>query len=405
LLLTGTVTSLHAQQRQPVDTPAAKVDTIVINPVPQKDIVDVLKSAFRIKGRSSATPRPHKKMYFSLFPAVGYTLQTRLAAIVASNVAFYTGGHADSASKLSTITSSIAVTQNSQVVLPVQLNIWSKNGKYNLNGDWRISRYPQNTYGLGGNSSIDSANLINYSFARIYQTLLRKVTSNFYAGVGYNLDYHWGIEEEGYEDGKTSDFAKYGSGRRSTSSGISLNLLYDDRKNPINPSGGTYANVVLRNNYKFLGSDDNWQSLLVDARKYFRFPANSNNILAFWTYDWLVLGGNPPYLDLPSTAWDTYTNVGRGYIQGRYRSRQMLYLESEYRYGITRNGLLGGVVFVNGQSFSNWPGNYQFTHIQPGAGVGLRIKLNKTSKTNIDVDYGFGSQGSRGLFINIAEVF
>lgn len=344
-------------------------------------------------------------MYFSLFPAVGYTLQTRLAAIVASNVAFYTGGYADSASKLSTITSSIAITQNSQVVLPVQLNLWSKDGKYNLSGDWRISRYPQDTYGLGGNSSIDSANLIDYSFVRIYQTLLRKVTSNFYAGIGYNLDYHWGIEEEGYDDGKLSDFAKYGSGKHSTSSGISLNLLYDDRKNSINPSGGTYANIVLRNNYKFLGSDDNWQSLLVDARKYFRFPANSNNILAFWTYDWLVLGGNPPYLDLPSTAWDTYTNVGRGYIQGRYRSRQMLYLESEYRYAITRNGLLGGVVFVNGQSFSNWPGNYQFKYVQPGAGVGLRIKLNKTSKTNIDVDYGFGSQGSRGLFINIAEVF
>lgn len=389
----------------PVDKPTAEQDTITINQVQQKDIVDVLRTAFKIKGRNNTASRPGRKFYFSLFPAVGYTLQTRLAAIVASNVAFYTGGLPDSSSKLSTITSSIAVTQNSQLVLPVQLNIWSKDGKYNLSGDLRISRYPQDTYGLGGNSSIDSANLIDYSFARIYLTLLRKVTHNFYAGIGYNLDYHWGIEEEGYEDTRKSDFAAYGSGTRETSSGVSLNLLYDDRKNSINPSGGAYANVVLRNNYKFLGSNDNWQSLLVDARKYFRFPGNSNNILAFWTYDWLVLGGKPPYLDLPSTAWDTYTNVGRGYIQGRYRSRQMLYLESEYRYGITRNGLLGGVVFVNAQSFSEWPGNYQFKYVQPGAGFGLRIKLNKASKTNIDVDYGFGSQGSRGLFINIAEVF
>lgn len=371
-------------------------------PVEQKDIADVLRSAFHIK--QSKKTKEYKKFYFSLFPGVGYTLQTKLAAIVASNVAFYTG-KPDSAAKLSSITSSLAVTQNKQIVLPLQLNIWSKDEKYNLVGDWRISKYPQDTYGLGGNTDIDSADLIDYSFARIYQTLLRRVSRNFYAGVGYNLDYHWGIKEAGYEHEQKSDFAEYGDKTKTISSGLSLNLLYDSRENSINPSGGLYANLVWRNNYQWLGSDQNWQSLLVDVRKYVHFPASSNNILAFWTYDWLVLGGNPPYLDLPSTAWDTYTNVGRGYIQGRYRSRQLLYLESEYRFGITHNGLLGGVVFVNGQSLSEWPGNYQFKTVQPAAGLGLRIKLNKNSKTNIDIDYGFGSQGSKGLFINIGEAF
>ena len=366
--------------------------------VPQKDITDVL----HIKGKHAT--QQNKKLNFALFPAIGYTLQTKLAAIIASNVAFYTYP-GDSLSKLSTITSSIAYTQNNQIVLPIQNNIWTKGDKYNITGDWRISKYPQATYGLGGNSSIDNEDLIHYSFARVYQTVLRKVSNNFYAGLGYNLDYHWGIHEDGFDDGKVSDFAKYGPATKTVSSGVSLNLLYDGRENSINPSSGTYANIVLRNNYKFLGSDDNWQSLLVDVRKYIRFPGHSNNILAFWTYDWLTLSGNPPYLDLPSTAWDTYTNVGRGYIQGRFRSRLLLYLESEYRYGITRNGLLGGVVFINGQSLSEWPGDYQFKYIQPAAGFGLRVKLNKTSKTNIDIDYGFGAQGSNGLFINIAEVF
>jgi outer membrane protein assembly factor BamA len=375
----------------------------------QTDIIDVLKKALNIQSHKTGAQDP-KKFNFSVFPAIGYTLQTRLAAIVAGNVAFYSdhnnnNPHSDSNAKLSTITSSLAFTQNSQIVLPLQSDIWTRGDKYNLVGDWRISKYPQDTYGLGGNNSLDSEDLINYSYLRVYQTLLRRFANNFYAGVGYNLDYHWRISEEGYEDGKLSDFAKYGSGDETVSSGVSLDLLYDGRENSINPSGGVYANVVWRNNYKFLGSDDNWQSLLLDVRKYFRFPARSTNILAFWTYDWLVLSGKPPYLDLPSTSWDTYTNTGRGYIQGRFRSRQMLYLESEYRYGITRNGLLGGVVFVNAQSFSEFPGNYHFKYIQPAAGLGLRVKLNKVSKTNIDIDYGFGINNSHGLFINIAEVF
>ncbi len=377
--------------------------------MPQKDIVDVLSKAFHIHSKPGVISTP-KKFYYSVLPAAGYTLQTRLAAILAGNVAFYSDHnistpHNDSVAKLSTITSSLAYTENNQVVLPVQSNIWTKDDKYNLVGDWRISKYPQDTYGLGGNNSLDSADLIDYSYLRIYQTLLRRFANNFYAGIGYNLDYHWGITENGYQDGRQSDYVKYQPRQKTVSSGISLDLLYDGRDNPIFPSTGAYANIVWRDNLTFMGSDDNWQSILFDLRKYFRFPGHSNNVLAFWTYDWLVLSGTPPYLDLPSTAWDTYTNTGRGYIQGRFRSRQMLYLESEYRYGITRNGLLGGVVFVNAQSFSDWPGNYKFNYVQPAAGLGLRVKLNKVSKTNIDIDYGFGLNNSHGLFINIAEVF
>ena len=69
----------------------------------------------------------------------------------------------------------------------------------------------------------------------------------------------------------------------------------------------------------------------------------------------LLFKGNPPYLDLPSTGWDSYNNTGRGYVQGRYRGKDLMYLESEYRFGITRNGLFGGVVFANAETVSNYP--------------------------------------------------
>jgi hypothetical protein len=82
----------------------------------------------------------------------------------------------------------------------------------------------------------------------------------------------------------------------------------------------------------------------------------------------------------------------------------MLYLESEYRFGITRNGLIGGVVFANAESFSNGA-DHQPQSIQPASGLGLRIKLNKKSNTNIAIDYGFGTQGMRGFFVNVGEVF
>ncbi|WP_332369508.1 hypothetical protein [Spirosoma telluris] len=41
----------------------------------------------------------------------------------------------------------------------------------------------------------------------------------------------------------------------------------------------------------------------------------------------------------------------------------------------------------------------------PAVGGGIRIKMNKISRTNLSVDYGFGMDGSHGLFFNLGEVF
>ncbi|WP_332369429.1 hypothetical protein [Spirosoma telluris] len=72
---------------------------------------------------------------------------------------------------------------------------------------------------------------------------------------------------------------------------------------------------------------------------------------------------------------------------------------------LLNNGLLGGVVFANMQTYSDYPNTNQFGKLLPGGGVGLRIKINKHSNLNLAVDYGFGIGGSQGLFLNLGEVF
>ena len=163
--------------------------------------------------------------------------------------------------------------------------------------------------------------------------------------------------------------------------------------------------MVFRANSKTLGSDENWNLLMVDVRTYLHFPENSKNVLAFWNLDMITTSNNkPPYLLLPSTGWDDQYNSGRGYIQGRYRGKDMLYFESEYRYRISRNGLFGGVFFVNLQNFSSDISS-QFSSVIAGYGLGFRMKLNKHSGANLCVDYGFGKDGSGGFFVNLGEVF
>lgn len=194
------------------------------------------------------------------------------------------------------------------------------------------------------------------------------------------------------------------NGNQSVSSGFTLNFQFDNRKNSVNPDGGSFASVQFRQNLTLLGSDINWKSLLVDLRHYFKLPSPSGNVLAFWSYTNLTLQGQPPYFDMPGNGWDDYNTTGRGYVPGRYRGNNFVYAESEYRMVLTKNGLFRCVAFCNAQTeYRKFSENSK--RILPGGGLGLRIKINKYSNANLAIDYGFGVEGSRGFFFNLGEFF
>jgi outer membrane protein assembly factor BamA len=362
--------------------------------------------------KNGAPPRPYDsshvpdRLHFSPLVAPNFTPQTGFQVLVGSLFAFYTDSSASE--NISSIASSISYTQYQQTIFPVAGSIWTKGNKYNIQTDWRYLNYPSMTYGLGGGTTLDDGYFIDYHYLRLHQSIFRLIGKDTYVGAGYDYDHYWEITElnslgQDSAGGRT-DYDKYGFSKTANAAGISVGLLYDSRKNQINPDGGSYLNVSFRPKFKFMGSDADWQSLLVEFRHFIKLSANSKNVLALWSYNWLTLGGNPPYLLLPSTGWDANWNTGRGYTQGRFRGKDMVYLEAEYRFGITPDGLLGGVLFANGESFTEM-GSNKFEYLAPACGVGLRIKLDKFSRTNFCVDYGLGLNGNGGFQFNIGEVF
>lgn len=366
----------------------------------ETDLNDVFQYIFTKNYKPAKNDTIGRKPIITFVPAIGYSLQTEAAATFTGNIVFRDSPD----TKISAITTSMGFTQRRQFTLPVVSNIWTTNNSFLFVGDSRFYIYPQSTYGLGSNSDIEDKQHMRYNLLRISEVAYKRVSGNFFVGAGYRMDDHWNISSEPTRDGDISDYQVYGATTRSLSSGFSLNALFDSRDISVNPSKGFYGAIQYYSAQTWLGSNSNWQSIVIDLRKYYKFPASSDNVIAFWSYDWLVLSGKPPYLDLPSTSWDPYSTTGRGYIQSRFRGAQMVYAEAEYRFKILSNGLLGGVVFLNGESFSAAPGT-KLQSIQPGFGPGLRLKLSKASKTNLDIDYGFGNQGSNGLFLTVGEVF
>ncbi len=389
--------------------PAVSKDTIVLSKrkelqyKDQRDLIDLTMMALHKDPdkRLDSTNGHNRKLHLSASPILEYTLSTELTTGIAAGGAFITD--ITRPTNVSSFVGAIKYTQKKQFLLPIQSSVWSPGNRYNFLGDWRYLNFPQDTYGIGGFTTTADQYTVTYKYVRFYEFALKHIGNYFYVGPGYQLDHHWGIAEIGVPAGRITDFQTYGFSKQSTSSGIALDIVYDSRKNSINPEGGTaYANVEFLQNSTILGSSSNWNSMLIDLRKYIKVARTS--VLAFWFYGVLTLGGDPPYLDLPGTGSDTYNNTGRGYEQGRFIGKRYVDLESEFRFPITRNGLLGGVVFCSAGSVSE-PGNNRFEVVYPGFGIGLRIKYNKFSNTKAFLDYGIGAKGSRGFFGNLGEVF
>jgi outer membrane protein assembly factor BamA len=360
----------------------------------------------------ATTIEPHKS-FFVLAPSVGSKPSTGLNGGIAGNVAFVTSD--PSSTRLSSISGGLKVSEKGQTLSGVKLGVFLPDDRWFVQGDNRFSLTSQNTYGLGGTtaSTADGDNL-KYDAVRIYETVYRTVAPRLFVGAGIDVNRHSNVRPATSGDA-SFDQAAYTQYTQEhgfdlshqTSGGTTASLMFDSRDNAINASRGLLASVTYRTFFDgFLGGDSTWQETYVDVRTYRALTSDGRRRLAFWMLADLVTGGTAPYFDLPEISGDSYGRSARGYSEGRYRGDRLVYGEVEFRDTLTKNGLLGYVLFLNSTTIAGVSSDERlFQSFAQGAGGGLRVLLNKRSRTNLCVDYGVGKQGSRGLYLAIQEAF
>jgi hypothetical protein len=393
----------------------------------QTDLSDIIRS-WRNKPPTSVS---NKSGSLLLIPTIGSNPATGFMLGVGGQYAFKMPGKETLFSLLSG--SAQFTTKNQQLFL-LKNNVYTKNNQIFFSGDWRYLVFSQPTYGLGTNSpeggildyqynlsgmetSIDSlAQPMKYNFVRMYQSASFIIKKGLYAGLGYNLDYFFNIKDERLrlnpgDSVITSHYAYnkyYGfDTERYYSSALNVNVIYDTRDNMINPYKGMYAMISWRGSMKFLGNKTNSNFINLEWRSFHPFSEkNPRHLLAFWLIGNFSPKGEFPYMILPATGYDQRSRSGRGYTQGRYRGSNLVYGEAEYRFPISNcGGIWGGVLFLNGTTASNPIQSLNvFESIKPGYGVGLRIMVDKQSRTNLAIDFGFGDKSS-GFYLQAAETF
>jgi len=371
--------------------------------VTQRDVFDLLDQYVlkkRVEPQLEFTPRTG--LQWALLPTFSYNpvYGAAFGALISG-----AGRRGSAEARYSSLAISANWSTQGQVQLQVRGDVFSPDEDYLLKADFRHLDTDRSTWGLGPLDSQQGEYPMSFVLERVYATVLRHVSGPVYLGLGYHYDEFRKIADERAALGESTPFVEYSGGALSSTqaSGVSFNLLADTRDNLVNPGGGYYVSSSFRDYLENFGGDTNWQELWVEARLYPRVPMASDHVLAFWMYGWLTFGP-APYLNLPSNGWDTYGRGARGYLAGRIRGANQIYLESEYRWSITRDGLWGAVVFLNGTSTAR-PETGTFAELDPGAGAGLRVKFNKNTDTNLTLDYAWGRESSHGFFLGMTEAY
>jgi hypothetical protein len=175
----------------------------------------------------------------------------------------------------------------------------------------------------------------------------------------------------------------------------------------INPYTGHFLMISWRGSMELLGNKSNAHFFSLEWRSFHPLSSrNPRHLMAFWVLGNFAPEGQFPYLILPATAYDQRSRSARGYTQGRFRGNNLLYGEAEYRFPISQcNGLWGGVLFVNATTANNPTQSLGlFESVKPGYGLGLRLMVDKKTRTNLAIDFGFGDKSS-GFYLAASETF
>ena len=386
-----------------------------IDTCPTKTIFELFK-----KKDSLIVVKPARNNFFLVIPIIGSQPAT---GFMYGAVTQYTFKGKEDKDKYSVANLGVTYTTKKQLMINVKNNILLKKNSLFLSGDWRFYIFTQPNYGLGTNIiprhpgdsfSLDSiAQPMDYNYLKFHQSISWRVRENLYVGGGINIDWYSSIQDKNLdiENGNYTYHYNYNQQYGFDNleyfvNGISFNMVYDSRDNQVNAREGWFANLNYRFNPSMFDNQETSNVLYTELRKFIPIGnKNKNYILGFWAFGQFVTRGKVPYLNLPAIGWDQRSRSGEGYTQGLFRGFNLVYLSGEFRFPITCNEMIGGVVFTNFTTTSNKDLNVSlFEYVQPAVGVGLRILIDKASRTNLVVDYAVGRK-SNGFYLNAGETF
>ncbi len=325
-------------------------------------------------------------------PILFYTPETRMGYGAAGSYIFRMSGCKNDA-RPSSISPILIYTQEKQFKAQVNTDMYLKADDCRLQVEVRMEKYPNKFFGVGINTLQNNEESYTSRSAGLLLSFLKKLTGKVNIGFQYHFS-SWKIVEM-EDDGQLASGHFFGS-RDGTISGLSLLVNHDTRDNIYFPMKGELYELNARVYSKILGSKYDFSSLSLDLRKY--FTLFRTHVLAVQSVVKMQTG-DVPFLNLAQMGGQY--NM-RGYYEGRFRDKNLMVIQAEYRTPlIWRFGLVGFAGFGNvAEKFSK----LSLAGMRSSYGFGLRFLFDPKEKIQVRMDVGFG-EDCTGFYFSIFEAF
>jgi outer membrane protein assembly factor BamA len=171
---------------------------------------------------------------------------------------------------------------------------------------------------------------------------------------------------------------------------------WDSRDNTFATQSGSFYQLTALFYRSAFGSDYSFDDIQFDGRNFFK--SFSDHVIAVQAAAEFIDGVAP----FQRYARFGGQNLLRGYFDGRYRDKNGVLLQAEYRMPVWwRFGVVG---FAGVAQVADQVSGFAIDRFWFAGGIGLRFAWNPEEKINIRLDYGAGKNSS-GMYFTITEAF
>ena len=340
------------------------------------------------------TVRIGKNKEVLVFPVIAKSIETGWSFGAASAVTFHIS-KADTATRTSNMQGIALYSLKKQFITAINGAEYFRKERFVLNEQLSYSSFPDKFWGLGKYAPDSAVEPYNFKQYYIYLHLLRKLSKGLYLGTLFELQK---VFDVGYKPGGLFDQKNIAGRYGYLVAGLGLSFTYDNRNNAFAPDKGNFAQIYFDHFDKYLGSQYVYTNVVVDLRRFIKIY--HKQVLALQAYGFADFGDEIPLRSLASLGG---SGSMRGFYQGRYRDRDMLVFQGEYRIPVRNR--FGVVAFANTGDVGHSLSDFSIPDFKFSFGGGLRYAINKSERLNLRLDYGTSFTGNSGLYFQLGEAF
>ncbi len=332
---------------------------------------------------------------FRIYPTLAFSPETNLEIGISSLYLFQ--AKKDSNNRISELNAFTFVTLQSQYGIWLDNAIYTDKDKWFILGRARYQRFPLLYYGVGPNTDRDRPAIVDANYLIFRQRVLRKIAPNLFLGPEVDYQYLFNTEVEHDIEDRVREVPPGSEG--SSNLGMGGAMVYDNRHNVLNVRKGFFAEAGILTYAKSLGSTFGFSAFNVDVRTY--TPINKRNVLALQAMGNFI-SGNAPFNQLALMGGE---NMMRGYYYGRYRDKNLLAAQAEYRilpFAFSKR--FGATLFLSTGAVAPTISTFSAADFKIAGGAGLRYFLFPKKDIFIRMDMGLTREG-RGFYFFIGEAF